>query len=405
MEPLIRVMIVDDSLVVRRLVEDSLHEVPGVAVVGTAANGKIALAKLDELQPDVVTLDVEMPELDGLATLKRLKQQRPKTHVIMFSSLTGPSAASTLEALASGASDFVQKPTGTGGMNATRERIRGELVPKIRALCAPGAGGAPGAGPGLRPLLGAPARVMSGLIPRSVTTPMPIIRARSGLIPRSVTMPLPIMAGAAVPGGMVVIGVSTGGPAALHALLSDLPANLGAPVLIVQHMPASFSGLLAKRLAGVARVPVLEAVHGTVIAPGKVWLAPGDHHLAIARRGAQLVLEITQGPPEHSCRPSVDVLFRSAAAEVGARCVAVVLTGMGQDGLDGCKQIHAAGGTVLVQDAASSVVWGMPGAVARAGLADRVVPLAEMPAAITHAVSILQGISPGATTGGLRARP
>lgn len=387
MEPLIRVMIVDDSLVVRRLVEDSLHEVPGVAVVGTAANGKIALAKLDELQPDVVTLDVEMPELDGLATLKRLKQQRPKTHVIMFSSLTGPSAASTLEALASGASDFVQKPTGTGGMNATRERIRGELVPKIRALCAPGAGGAPGAGPGLRPLLGAPARVMSGLIPRSVT------------------MPLPIMAGAMITGGLVAIGVSTGGPAALHALLSDLPANLGAPVLIVQHMPAAFSGLLAKRLAGVARVPVLEAVHGTVIAPGKVWIAPGDHHLAIARRGAQLVLEISQGPPEHSCRPSVDVLFRSVAAEVGARTVAVVLTGMGQDGLDGCKQIHAAGGTVLVQDAASSVVWGMPGAVARAGLADRVVPLAEMPAAITHAVSILQGISPGATTGGLRARP
>lgn len=387
MEPLIRVMIVDDSLVVRRLVEDSLHEVPGVAVVGTAANGKIALAKLDELQPDVVTLDVEMPELDGLATLKRLKQQRPKTHVIMFSSLTGPSAASTLEALASGASDFVQKPTGTGGMNATRERIRGELVPKIRALCAPGAGGAPGAGPGLRPLLGAPARVMSGLIPRSVT------------------VPLPIMAGAMITGGLVAIGVSTGGPAALHALLSDLPANLGAPVLIVQHMPAAFSGLLAKRLAGVARVPVLEAVHGTVIAPGKVWIAPGDHHLAVARRGAQLVLEISQGPPEHSCRPSVDVLFRSVAAEVGARTVAVVLTGMGQDGLDGCKQIHAAGGTVLVQDAASSVVWGMPGAVARAGLADRVVPLAEMPAAITHAVSILQGISPGATTGGLRARP
>jgi len=387
MGPLIRVMIVDDSLVVRRLVEDSLHEVPGIAVVGTAANGKIALAKLDELQPDVVTLDVEMPELDGLATLKRLKRQRPKTHVIMFSSLTGPSAASTLEALASGASDYVQKPTGTGGMNATRERIRGELVPKIRALCTAAGGGVVSPGPGLRPLLASPPRMMSGLIPRSVT------------------VPLPILAAPVTPSGMVVIGVSTGGPAALHALLSELPANLGAPVLIVQHMPAAFSGLLAKRLAGVSRVPVLEAVHGTVIAPGKVWLAPGDHHLAIARRGAQLVLEISQGPPEHSCRPSVDVLFRSVAAEVGARCVAVVLTGMGQDGLDGCKQIHAAGGTVLVQDAASSVVWGMPGAVARAGLADRVVPLAEMPAAITHAVSILQGISPGATTGGLRARP
>ena len=387
MESLIRVMVVDDSLVVRRLVEDSLHEVPGIAVVGTAANGKIALAKLDELQPDVVTLDVEMPELDGLATLKRLKQQRPKTHVIMFSSLTGPSAASTLEALASGAADYVQKPTGTGGMNATRERIRGELVPKIRALCATAGGSALGAGPGLWPLVGAPPRAMSGLIPGNVTTPMPI------------------MAGAAMAGGLVAIGVSTGGPAALHALLSDLPANLGAPVLIVQHMPAAFSGLLAKRLAGVARVPVLEAVHGTVIAPGKVWIAPGDHHLAIARRGAQLVLEITQGPPENSCRPSVDVLFRSVASEVGARSVAVVLTGMGQDGLEGCKQIHAAGGTVLVQDAASSVVWGMPGAVARAGIADRVVPLAEMPAAITNAVSILQGISPGATTGGLRARP
>ena len=393
MKPLIRVMIVDDSLVVRRLVEDSLHEVPGIEVVGTASNGKVALAKLDELQPDVVTLDVEMPELDGLATLKRLKLQRPKTHVIMFSSMTGPSAASTLEALASGASDFVQKPTGTGGMSATRERIRGELVPKIRALCAPAGGGSLAAGLGLGSLLGA--RSLLGAPPR----------AMSGLIPPSVTQALPILAGAVIPGGLVAIGVSTGGPAALHALLSALPANLGAPVLIVQHMPAAFSGLLAKRLASVARVPVLEAVHGTVIAPGKVWIAPGDHHLAIARRGAELVLEISQGPPEHSCRPSVDVLFRSVAAAMGARGIAVVLTGMGQDGLDGCKQIHAAGGTVLVQDAASSVVWGMPGAVARAGLANRVVPLSEMPAAITHAVSLLQGISPGATTGGLRARP
>jgi two-component system chemotaxis response regulator CheB len=151
-------------------------------------------------------------------------------------------------------------------------------------------------------------------------------------------------------------------------------------------------------------MPVLEAVHGTVIVPGKVWIAPGDQHLAIARRGTQLVLDVHQGPSENSCRPSVDVLFRAVAAEVGARSVAVVLTGMGQDGLDGCKQIHAAGGTVLVQDAASSVVWGMPGAVARAGIADRVLPLAELPAAITHAVSMLQGIRPGATTGDLLAR-
>jgi len=340
----IRVMIVDDSLVTRRLVEDSLREVPGIEVVGTAANGRVAVAKVVELRPDVITLDVEMPELDGLATLRLLKKSHSQIRVIMFSSLTGSGASATIEALAEGAADYVQKPAGAGGMTATRERIRAELVPKIRALCEHRA----------QPPVALP----------TLATPLPARALR-----------------------VVAIGVSTGGPAALHELLSALPRALAVPVLIVQHMPAAFIGLLAKRLASACPLPVAEATAGTMLAPGRVWIAPGDRHLAIARRGTELVLDLQQGPPECSCRPAVDVLFRSVAAQFGSSALGVVLTGMGQDGLRGSKAIRAAGGTIYVQDAASSVVWGMPGAVARAGLADRIVSLADMSCAIATAVA------------------
>lgn len=350
----IRVMIVDDSLVVRRLVEDSLREVTGIQVVGTASNGRIALDKFGSLAPDVVTLDVEMPELDGLATLSQIKRAHPRTHVIMFSSLTGPSAAATVEALSKGASDYVQKPSGTGGMTATRERIRAELVPKIRSIC------------------------------NRETQPLRVLAHQRP----------PAVAPTAAPStsfSLLAIGVSTGGPAALDTLLSSLPA-LPVPILIVQHMPASFTGLLAKRLAAACpAMKVAEARAGVKPVAGEVWLAPGDQHLAVTTRGGHLVLDVNQEQEEGSCRPAVDVLFRSVAKHVGKSALGLVLTGMGQDGLRGSTDLRSAGATVWVQDAASSVVWGMPGAVSRAGLAHRTLPLDELAPELCRAF----GTTPG----------
>ena len=338
----IRVMIVDDSLIVRRLLEDSLRDVTGIRVVGTATNGLNALARLAELDPDVVTLDVEMPQLDGLATLRRLRAERPRLHVIMFSSLTGRAAATTLEALANGAADCVVKPSG-GGMTATREAIRSTLVPKIEALCA-----------------------------------RPVSIGVAAAAPRR----------HAHPARLVAIGASTGGPAALDAVLAALPATLAAPVLVVQHVPPMFSRLLAERLAHRCALRVVEASRETELTPGCVWIAPGDHHLVVARHGTQRGARLDDAPPEGSCRPSVDVLFRSVAAACGETVLGVVLTGMGHDGLRGCEAIRTAGGRVIVQDAATSIVWGMPGAVARAGLADRIVPLSAVAGAIQAACQV-----------------
>jgi two-component system chemotaxis response regulator CheB len=356
--PAIRVMIVDDSLIVRKLVEDALHQAPGIEIVGTAPNGRVALEKIGALRPDVITLDVEMPELDGLSTLRRIKAEHAYVHVIMFSSLTVRSASITLDALHAGAADYVAKPEGTGGMTATRERIREELVPKIQALCS-------------RPSNG----MTTTLLPM-----IPQVRPR--------TLP------AATP-RLIAIGVSTGGPAALHEVVSALPASLGVPLVIVQHMPAEFTSQLAQRLAGVARMPVAEARHGDRLAPDRVWIAPGGLHLVVARRGADVVLTLDDGPAECSCKPSVDVLFRSVASVYGASALGIVLTGMGQDGRRGCEAIREAGGTVIAQDAGTSVVWGMPGAVVRAGLADRVLPLGEIAPAIDAATRALRRPPPG----------
>lgn len=339
----IRVLVVDDSVVVRRLVSDALDGLAGIEVAGTAANGRIALAKLDQLSPDAVTLDIEMPELDGLATLRELRRSHPALPVVMFSTMTERGAAATLDALSLGANDYVTKPSGTGGVQESLERIRLELAPKLRALCAarrpPVAPAAPPVSPHRR-------------------------RAPSGRVE------------------LVVVGVSTGGPNALAELLPALPAALPVPVAIVQHMPPTFTRLLAERLDARSALTVREASDGVVPRPGTAWVAPGDAHLVVDGRS----LRLDDGPPESSCRPAADPLFRSAASTHGPGVLAVVLTGMGSDGVRGAEAVAAAGGRVLVQDRATSVVWGMPGAVAEAGLADAVLPLPELAAEITRRV-------------------
>ena len=348
--PPIRVLVVDDSVVIRRLVTQALEGEPDIEVVGTASGGRLALAKLPLLQPDVVTLDIEMPDLDGLATLPLLRADYPRLPVIMFSTLTERGAASTLEALALGASDYVTKPSNTGSMDVALQRVREDLVPRIRALC---------------PRAGRPR-------PTAVARPAVTVRPRGGA-------PARVQA--------VVIGVSTGGPSTLAELVPHLPGDLGVPVLICQHMPPVFTRLLAERLDGRSELHVHEGADGDVVVPGGVWIAPGGLHMVVQGVNGRTVIRTNNAPPENSCRPAVDPLLRSAVEVYGGGVLAVILTGMGQDGLRGCELVVEAGGRALAQDERTSVVWGMPGYVSRAGLADKVLPLDEIADEITRRVA------------------
>jgi two-component system chemotaxis response regulator CheB len=347
----VRVLVVDDSVVVRRLVTRLLDQDPGIEVAGVASDGRRALEILPQVDPDVVVLDVEMPELDGLSTLAAIRAHHPRVRVIMFSSLTERGAATTLEALALGAADYVTKPPALAPSEAVLDEVREQLVTKVRVL-----GGRPDrarAG-----AAGGPARSLPGRLAR-----------QAGALPEA-----PPRLGAERV-DVVAVGCSTGGPNALGALLGGLPADFPAPLLIVQHMPALFTRMLAERLDARCPLTVAEAVPGVEPRPGEVWLAPGGRHLLVGRQAGVARLATSQAPPENSCRPSVDVLFRSVAAAYGAAALGVVLTGMGRDGVAGSAALRARGGRVLVQDKASSVVWGMPGLVAEAGMADQVVPL------------------------------
>jgi two-component system chemotaxis response regulator CheB len=350
----IRVLIVDDSVVVRRVVAEELSADPEIEVAGAAANGLIAIAKMTQVCPDLVTLDVEMPEMDGLTALAQIRKTHPKVPVIMFSALTERGAAATLDALALGASDYFTKPTGACGPDESRQLIRTELIPAIKALCKD--------------------KLAPKLLPQSVgPTTLPTSRTSAGRV------------------DVVAVGLSTGGPNALAEMFRVLPADFPVPLLIVQHMPPTFTRLLAERLTATSRLPAEEATSGAVLRPGRALIAPGDYHMIVARDGTQVRAILHRDPAENSCRPAVDPLFRSIAKVYGPNCLAVVLTGMGQDGLRGCEEIHAAGGQVIVQDEASSVVWGMPGFVARAGLADKVLPLAMIGGEIVRRVGASRG--------------
>ena len=347
--PQIQIMIVDDSLVVRKVLMKVLSSDPDLAVIGWASNGRLALAKLQTLRPDIILLDIEMPEMNGLETIPGIRKLLPNAPIIMFSTLTERGAEATLDALTLGAADYVAKPSNQD-MAATSEAIHRDLVPKIKALCHfP-----------VRIQIPAP-RVSSS----TASTPRPDIRFRPAPLHSS---PLKIVA----------IGVSTGGPDALAKLLPSFPANFPLPVVIAQHMPPIFTSLLAKRLASKCALPVREGQPGDVLCPSCVWIAPGDYHMVVEEEDHHVRLRMHQKPRENFCRPSVDVLFRSVAARYGSNSLGVILTGMGQDGLKGCEALCEAGASVLVQDEASSVVWGMPGFVARAGLAEKILPLDQI---------------------------
>ena len=360
--PKIRILIVDDSVVVRRMLTNVLSDDPTMEVVGAAANGRIALAKIPQVNPDLIVLDVEMPDMDGLETLAAIRKTYVRLPVIMFSAVTERGAAATLEALCLGANDYATKPTQMGSKEAALQSIREQLIPKIKVFC-------------------------SGIVPRGQRL-VPSPTRQTPLLPK-------LQVSGSFPGALrdrsrveiVAIGVSTGGPNALSALLPAFPPNFPVPVVIVQHMPPVFTKRLAERLTSQSQLEVSEGYSGAILQPGQAWVAPGDYHMIVERDGTDVQLRIHQNPPENSCRPAVDVLFRSVAKIYEAGVLAVVLTGMGQDGLHGCECIREAGGQVLVQDEASSVVWGMPGMVANAGLAARILPLDQMAGEITRRVS------------------
>jgi len=353
----IRVLIVDDSAVIRRMLTDLFAKEPAIEVAGTATNGRAALEKIEHGNPDIVMLDVEMPEMDGLETVRTIRQHWPHLPVIMFSSQTEHGAETTLEALRLGASDYVTKPVRAAGVEGIFEQLRADLIPKIKALCP-----------------------MAESEAAPIPAPLP---ARLRPSPRAATRVR-----------IVAIGISTGGPNALHSLIPSLPGNLPVPVVIVQHMPAVFTRLLADQLAKRSALQIREGAAGMVINPGQVWIAPGGHHMALQRNSNSVQLVTHDGPPENSCRPAVDVLFRSVAECFGRDALAVVMTGMGRDGAAGCEKIRKAGGQVIVQDQSSAVVWGMPGSVVQAGLADQIVALDQLPEEICRRVGMTTRVRP-----------
>ncbi|MGA3263957.1 MAG: chemotaxis response regulator protein-glutamate methylesterase [Terracidiphilus sp.] len=348
-----RIMIVDDSAVMRSLLRSVVCADAGLEVAGTAVDGASALASIENLRPDLILLDVEMPVMDGLVTLRELRARGYRIPVIMCSSLTQRGARVTIEALAGGASDYVAKPTAQASREAATLALAQDLIPKIHALtgqfqCQPQAQPPP-----------AVPRVPLALPPAPTRKAQPI---------------------SSVP-AVLAIGVSTGGPAALDVLLPSLPGNFPLPVAIVQHMPEQFTKLFAERLNSRCRLLVREAAEGDPLRAGTIYIARGNWHLevlAASRAGSPPTLHLNQGPLENHCRPAVDALFRSLAGVYGAGVLAVVLTGMGSDGLMGCRMIRDCGGSVLAQDQATSTVWGMPGAVVNAGLALHVLPLYEL---------------------------
>lgn len=356
----IRVMLVDDSAVVRGLVTRILEEDSGIAVVASVGNGQMALSALERQDVDVILLDIEMPVMDGLTALPRLLRIDPGVRIIMQSTLTLKGADVSLRAMEMGAADYIPKPTATrdlaGGMD-----FKTELLNKVKAL-----------GHARR-------RDPSRKVRPGVSTTNPARLAATPRLSASPAAPIKLRTHTPESPDVIAIGSSTGGPQALFNLLGTMRAGtIKQPILITQHMPATFTTILAEHISRVSGWDAREGQDGEVIKGGRVYVAPGDFHMLVESRGPDKVLRLTKDPPENFCRPSVDPMLRSIAAAYGKRVLVAILTGMGSDGAKGGGVVVQAGGTVVAQDEASSVVWGMPGAAANAGICSAVMPLGEI---------------------------
>ena len=358
-----RVLVVDDTVVFRRIVSDALAGVPGVEVVGTASNGRLAMARMAALQPDLVTLDIEMPEMNGIEVLEAMAAAGMKAGVIMLSSLTVRGGELTVRGLELGAFDFLTKPEG-GNAEANLRHLRARLLPMILAFERRRE---------IRSILRGDA---SRPAPETVAPPAPppaFVRPERGL--RRTGSPL------------VLIGVSTGGPAALAKLVPSLPSDLGAPVFIVQHMPPMFTQPLAASLDKKSAIRVKEAQDGEAAQANCAYVAPGGRHMKLVPgQKGEVTVRITDDPPENGCRPAVDYLFRSAALHFPGRSVTAILTGMGNDGTAGLRMLKRSGCFSIAQDEASCVVFGMPKEAIQAGVVDTVAPLEMIGAAIIRSL-------------------
>lgn len=375
----LRILAADDSAVMRGIMrklfqmhgEDRLSGLPAMELCGVAQDGVECLDAVARLSPDVLVLDLEMPRLNGLDVLDRMRKENPGLPVIMCSSYTERGARSTLEALTRGASDYVMKPSEQRDLAAALQSLAQQLLPKIVALAK-----------GRR---------------RKDTDRPAMIAPDAGAEEAAESKALI---------EVVVIGVSTGGPSALEQMLPKLPRDFPVPVLIVQHMPKLFTGALAERLDKCCALRVMQAYDNAAITAGTVWLAPGDSHMEMAVRRMGLGIDdgnstaraarvkLHQQEPLNHCRPSVDYLFHSAARLYGAGTLALMMTGMGADGLGGARSVHEAGGVVLAQDEATSAVWGMPGRVAEAGIANAVLPLAAIAGELGQRVKAGRVVTP-----------
>jgi len=342
----LRVLIVDDSVVMRRMLSDMVQSDPALEVAGIAHHGHIALAKIPQVSPDLITLDLDMPEMNGLETLTRLRAEYPHLPVLIVSALTEQGTKLTLDALAMGASDYVTKPSSILPHSSNVAEVRDELIGKIKSLGA---------------------AHLSRNVGRGKRSPHTDDDSRSRV-------------------EVVVIGVSTGGPNALMQMLPEIPENFPVPIVVVQHMPPMFTKFLAERLEKICHVHVKEAARGDRLEPGTIYIAPGDYHLEMDRTDHGVVIRLHQGPLENSCRPAVDPTFRSAVECFGSRVLGVVMTGMGHDGLQGARCIYDGGGQILAQDEKTSVVWGMPRFVVEEGLPDEVLPLDKLASGVIKRV-------------------
>ncbi len=365
----LRILVVDDSVLYRKVVRAVVAAIPGIEVVGTAVNGRDALDKITSLSPDLITLDMEMPLLDGLGVLRELQRRGLAVKTVMISAFTAEGAQATSQALRLGAFDFVLKPAGTS-LEQSQRQLRDDLVPIIEACRN---------------------SLHTGQVFPASKGPV-AAASEEGLHERMQAVVNSCHGRRAIVG----IGISTGGPAALTRMLPQLPADFPCPIVIVQHMPPMFTKSLADDLNRLCRLEVREASAGVAIVPGQIWLAPGGSQMRVAKQADKTVVEITEDPPERNCKPAVDYLFRSLALHFGRQTVAAVMTGMGDDGTIGSQMLKERGALILAQDEASCVVYGMPRAVAEAGVVDRVVPLDQMASQLAQAVGLPAGSRQGA---------
>jgi two-component system, chemotaxis family, protein-glutamate methylesterase/glutaminase len=352
-----RVMIVDDSAVIRGLLTKTLETEADIKVVSTVGNGQAAIDALKRLDIDVVVLDIEMPVMDGLTALPKMLEVRPGLQVIMASTLTLKGAGVSMKALSLGAADYLPKPTTTTGINTATDFKQG-LVERVRSW-----------GLVARKKRGLPAGTAAAAGSAAPVAPRK-------LYPGVVTLrPAPSVWGKV---DCLAVGSSTGGPQALFAVFRALGRIERMPVFVTQHMPATFTTILAEHISQASGMPAAEGKDGEAVVAGRIYVAPGDFHMTVESQGAGQVVRLNKNPPENFCRPAVDPMLRSITKVYGARTLFVMLTGMGQDGLRGARDLVAAGSTVIAQDEPTSVVWGMPGAVATAGLCTAVLPLNDI---------------------------